>query len=52
LKELVPKGIDLYFDNVGGEILDSALENLAFHARVVLCGGISGYNSEVKVIFY
>jgi len=48
LKELVPKGIDLFFDNVGGEILDSALENLALHARVVICGGISGYNSEVK----
>ena len=44
LRELCPKGIDVYFDNVGGEILDAALANLAQRARVVLCGGISGYN--------
>jgi len=41
-----PKGIDVYFDNVGGEILDSALARLAFKARVVLCGAISRYNEE------
>ncbi|HEX4963145.1 MAG TPA: NADP-dependent oxidoreductase [Thermoanaerobaculia bacterium] len=40
-----PKGVDVYFDNVGGEILDTALRNLAFHARVVLCGAISQYNA-------
>jgi NADPH-dependent curcumin reductase CurA len=44
LRQLCPKGIDVYFDNVGGEILDAALANLAQRARVVLCGGISGYN--------
>jgi NADPH-dependent curcumin reductase len=44
LSELCPKGIDVYFDNVGGEILDAALARLALHARVVLCGGISSYN--------
>jgi NADPH-dependent curcumin reductase CurA len=44
LRELCPRGIDVYFDNVGGEILDAALENLALRARVVLCGGISAYN--------
>jgi NADPH-dependent curcumin reductase CurA len=44
LRELCPKGIDVYFDNVGGEILDAALANLAQRARVVLCGGISSYN--------
>jgi NADPH-dependent curcumin reductase CurA len=44
LRELCPKGIDVFFDNVGGEILDAALANLAQRARVVLCGGISGYN--------
>lgn len=40
-----PDGIDVYFDNVGGEILDAALANLALHARVVICGAISQYNS-------
>jgi NADPH-dependent curcumin reductase CurA len=44
IRALCPKGIDVYFDNVGGEILDAALANLAQRARVVLCGGISGYN--------
>ena len=44
LHELCPKGLDVYFDNVGGEILDAALGNLGQRARVVLCGGISSYN--------
>lgn len=44
VSELFPKGLDLYFDNVGGDILDIALDNLAERARVVLCGGISRYN--------
>jgi NADPH-dependent curcumin reductase CurA len=44
LHEEAQKGIDLYFDNVGGEILDAALANLAMHGRVVLCGAISSYN--------
>jgi NADPH-dependent curcumin reductase CurA len=38
------EGINIYYDNVGGEILDIALNNLARNARVVLCGGISRYN--------
>jgi NADPH-dependent curcumin reductase CurA len=41
-----PDGIDVYFDNVGGEILDAALAQLARHARVVICGAISQYNAE------
>jgi NADPH-dependent curcumin reductase CurA len=41
-----PKGIDVYFDNVGGEILDAALIALARHARVVICGAISQYNAD------
>jgi NADPH-dependent curcumin reductase CurA len=44
LREVCPKGIDVFFDNVGGEILDAALGNLAMRGRVVLCGAISGYN--------
>lgn len=41
---LCPDGIDLYFDNVGGDILDTVLAHIAHNARVVLCGGISRYN--------
>ena len=44
LAELCPDGIDVYFDNVGGEILDAALARLAFHGRVVVCGAIADYN--------
>ena len=44
-----PDGIDVFFDNVGGEILDIALDNLADRARVVLCGGISRYNETGPV---
>ena len=40
-----PNGIDVYFDNVGGEILDLCLARLAMNARVVICGGISRYNA-------
>jgi NADPH-dependent curcumin reductase CurA len=46
LGALCPEGIDVYFDNVGGEILDAALARLALRGRVVLCGGISGYNEK------
>jgi NADPH-dependent curcumin reductase len=46
LREHCPEGIDVYFDNVGGEILDAALTQLARHARVVICGAVSQYNAE------
>jgi len=46
LHELCPDGINVYFDNVGGEILDAALANLAWGARVVICGAISQYNAD------
>jgi NADPH-dependent curcumin reductase CurA len=46
LRQTCPDGIDLYFDNVGGSILNDCLANLAMRARVVLCGAISTYNSD------
>jgi NADPH-dependent curcumin reductase CurA len=45
LRRHCPQGINVYFDNVGGQILDAALACLARHARVVICGAISQYNS-------
>jgi len=49
VRELCPEGIDIFYDNVGGEILDIALNNLAQNARVVLCGGISRYNATGEI---
>jgi NADPH-dependent curcumin reductase len=46
LRETCPDGIDLYFDNVGGQILNDCLGQLALRGRVVLCGAISGYNDR------
>ncbi len=46
LRELAPDGIDLYFDNVGGEQLEAALNATKDHARIVLCGSISSYNAS------
>jgi hypothetical protein len=43
LTELCPEGIDVYFDNVGGDTLSICMEHLAMHARIVLCGSISEY---------
>ncbi|WP_454884127.1 NADP-dependent oxidoreductase [Sphingomonas oryzagri] len=43
LKDLAPGGIDLLWDNVGGEMLDKLLARMAMHARVVICGGIARY---------
>lgn len=48
LKEACPNGIDVYFDNVGGEITDAVVFLLNFHARFVLCGQIAHYN-DTKV---
>ena len=43
---LAPDGIDVYFDNVGGESLQAALSALRVHGRIIACGGISGYNES------
>ena len=46
LSESCPKGIDVYFDNVGGEILDEVLARIGLYARVILCGAISDYTTR------
>lgn len=48
LAAATPDFVDMYWDNVGGELLDAVLERAAKGARFVLCGAISGYNSETK----
>ena len=40
-----PKAVDIYYDNVGGEISDAVISNINFNARIVLCGQIALYNS-------
>ncbi len=49
LKELAPDGVNVYFDNVGGELLDVVLDQIAPGARVVICGAISQYNDMATV---
>ncbi len=49
LRNACPKGIDVFFDNVGGETLDAALANLAMRGRVIICGAISQYNNTTPV---
>jgi NADPH-dependent curcumin reductase CurA len=44
LGELCPDGVNVFFDNVGGDILDAVLDNLALHAKVVICGAVSQYD--------
>jgi NADPH-dependent curcumin reductase CurA len=43
-RDLCPGGVDVFFDNVGGPILDAVLDNLAMRARVVICGAVSQYD--------
>jgi NADPH-dependent curcumin reductase CurA len=50
LRAVCPNGIDVYFDNVGGDVSDAVLRNLNFFARVALCGSISQYNATTPPI--
>ncbi len=49
LKTHCPDGVDVYFDNVGGEILDTVLTRLRMKARIIICGAISQYNNTTPV---
>jgi NADPH-dependent curcumin reductase len=49
LKAHCPQGVDVYFDNVGGEILDAVLARINLKARIVICGAISQYNTTTKI---
>lgn len=49
IRQAAPDGVDVIFENVGGDVFDAELLNLAKHARIVLCGLISEYNSPTKI---
>jgi NADPH-dependent curcumin reductase len=50
LKELAPDGVNVFFDNVGGPILDAVLDSLAFRSRVIICGAVSQYDDMDNVV--
>jgi NADPH-dependent curcumin reductase CurA len=50
LRQAAPEGVDVYFDNVGGEHLEAALDSLTVHGRAALCGAISLYNSTERPV--
>jgi NADPH-dependent curcumin reductase CurA len=49
LAQSCPDGVDIYFDNVGGDMLDSVLGRIRMHARVIICGAISQYNNTTPI---
>ena len=49
LRELCPEGVNIFFDNVGGPVLDAVLDNIAMRARVVICGAVSQYDDMDNV---
>lgn len=49
IRQHCPNGVDVYFDNVGGDILDAALAHINLHARIVICGAISQYNDRANM---
>jgi len=49
IQRTCPNRIDVFFDNVGGDILEAALDHIGLHSRIVMCGAISGYNSDSAV---
>jgi len=49
LRQLAPKGVDVFFDNVGGDLLDIVLAQLAKRARIAICGAISQYNNTTPI---
>lgn len=52
LAAMCPEGVDIYYDNVGGEITEAVAANLDFHARIALCGQISQYNNSKPYMGY
>ena len=48
LREIAPDGVDVFFDNVGGPLLDVVLDQIRMHARVVICGAISQYGGDIS----